>query len=280
LGFNWSDTLAGSSSNWLGGFGPVQQTNHWDWPGQNPTYTQNFQVNTILGPSTTIILTSSQFNVLTKAMERQAGFEMLSSPKVVTLSGRQAQISVSSIRPVVSAINPKALVFPGIKSVPGTNAVFITENVTTGPTVDVIPTVSVDGNSIELNVTFTVVEFLGYEPPKDKAAKIKVLVDGHYETVDQPRPKFRVNNLKSAARIWDGQTLLIAGPGFEEEKTTRGSWGRKKTETIKKKLVVCLTATIIDPAGNRVHAEDQLPFNPNAIPTQLPPQNNPHLQKF
>jgi len=38
-----------------------------------------------------------------------------------------------------------------------------------------------------------------------------------------------------------------------------------KTE---KQLMVFVTATIVDPAGNRAHSDDNLPFNPTTIPPQ------------
>jgi general secretion pathway protein D len=36
----------------------------------------------------------------------------------------------------------------------------------------------------------------------------------------------------------------------------------------KKNLMIFVTATIVDPAGNRVHSDDELPFNPVTIPAQ------------
>ncbi|HEY4414436.1 MAG TPA: hypothetical protein VGO57_01995, partial [Verrucomicrobiae bacterium] len=41
--------------------------------------------------------------------------------------------------------------------------------------------------------------------------------------------------------------------------------------TVKKNLMIFVTATIVDPAGNRVHSDDDLPFAQNAVPTQ--PEN-------
>ncbi|MES1181076.1 MAG: hypothetical protein ABUL66_04365, partial [Verrucomicrobiota bacterium] len=38
--------------------------------------------------------------------------------------------------------------------------------------------------------------------------------------------------------------------------------------TVKKNLMIFVTATIVDPAGNRVHSNDELPF----IQTGIPPQ--------
>ena len=35
--------------------------------------------------------------------------------------------------------------------------------------------------------------------------------------------------------------------------------------------MIFVTATIVDPAGNRVHSDDELPFNP---PSAVPAQNN------
>jgi len=39
-------------------------------------------------------------------------------------------------------------------------------------------------------------------------------------------------------------------------------------QDIKKKLMIFVTATIVDPAGNRLHSDDELPFTQNAIPAQ------------
>jgi general secretion pathway protein D len=39
---------------------------------------------------------------------------------------------------------------------------------------------------------------------------------------------------------------------------------------VKKNLMIFVTATIVDPAGNRLHSDDELPFAQNAIPPQPP----------
>jgi general secretion pathway protein D len=38
----------------------------------------------------------------------------------------------------------------------------------------------------------------------------------------------------------------------------------------KRNLMIFVTATMIDPAGNRVHSEDELPFAQGGIPQQPP----------
>jgi type II secretory pathway component GspD/PulD (secretin) len=40
--------------------------------------------------------------------------------------------------------------------------------------------------------------------------------------------------------------------------------------TRKKNLVIFVTPTIIDPAGNRFHSEDEMPFAQTGIPPQKP----------
>jgi type II secretory pathway component GspD/PulD (secretin) len=44
----------------------------------------------------------------------------------------------------------------------------------------------------------------------------------------------------------------------------------QSSSTSKKNLLIFVTPTIIDPAGNRVHTPDSLPYDPNTIPVQKP----------
>jgi general secretion pathway protein D len=39
-------------------------------------------------------------------------------------------------------------------------------------------------------------------------------------------------------------------------------------QTQKDNLMIFVTATIVDPAGNRVHSDDDLPFAQNSVPAQ------------
>ena len=42
----------------------------------------------------------------------------------------------------------------------------------------------------------------------------------------------------------------------------------ESSSTSKQNLMIFVTPTIIDPAGNRYHTEDEMPFAQTAIPTQ------------
>ena len=59
--------------------------------------------------------------------------------------------------------------------------------------------------------------------------------------------------LTAQANILDGQAIVLA-PNNSSDGRTR--------------LLVIVTTTIVDAAGNRVHAQNKLPFNPSTIPPQ------------
>jgi beta-lactamase regulating signal transducer with metallopeptidase domain len=121
------------------------------------------------------ILGEMQFHRVFKGLKDAEGVNVLSSPKVTTLSGRAARISV----------NP-------------------------GPSVGVFATVQADGRTIHLATDV--------EIPSDKQRKLAEI------------------NASTEARVLDGQTLVFRP--IQKERN----------------IVVFLTPTIIDPAGNRVHS--------------------------
>ncbi len=273
-----------------------------DWAGKDVTNAHDVRVTAALGAQFRGILTEAQSKVVLRALEQRAGTDVLSAPKVATLSGRQAQIQVVDLKTYVMGIDPKAVTQPGKRPAGATNALrdpwgnpyiisqpgkrpegatnaspLLTAQVPTGPTLDVIPTVAADGYTIELKVIPTVTEFLGYDDPRmfqPQGGKSEALL---------PLPHFRVWQMETTARIWDGQTLVLGGLTSDEVQKTKdsvpvlgdlplvGSLFRSESQqSVKKRLLVFVTATIIDPAGNRVHFPGELPFDPNAVPPQGP----------
>ena len=59
-------------------------------------------------------------------------------------------------------------------------------------------------------------------------------------------------SLSAQVNMHDGQTVVLS----------------KAEKSSDKQLIVLVTATIVDPVGNRVHSADNLPFNPLLIPPQ------------
>ena len=172
-------------------------------------------------------------------------------------------------RPVAAQVVSQAPAVPTVQ--PATAAVPV------GPTLDVIPHVSADGYTIQLNLIPTTIEFLGYEDPGQFTTQVGQV------TAVLPLPRFRVRQVTTSTIVWDGQTIVLGGLISENVQKIRDKvpvlgdiplvgrlFRSEATATQKKNLVIFVTPTIIDPAGNRIHAEDNLPYDPNKLPTQMP----------
>jgi len=81
--------------------------------------------------------------------------------------------------------------------------------------------------------------------------------------------------------VWDQQTVVLGGLISENVNKVKdkvpvlgdlplvGRFFRSEaSSTQKKNLVIFVTPTIIDPAGNPVHTPDNLPFDPHFAPSQ------------
>jgi len=152
-----------------------------------------------------------------------------------------------------------------------------------GQTLDVVPYVSADGYTIQLHVVPTFTEFLGYDT--DNAREFQTVVPG-LPVQPTPLPRFRVRQVATSAVVWDGQTVVLGGLIAETARKSRekvpvlgdipfvGRLFRSETsDSTKKNLIIFVTPTIIDPAGNRVHSPDNLPYDPNRVPEQKPAAN-------
>lgn len=147
-----------------------------------------------------------------------------------------------------------------------------------GQVLDVVPYVSADGYTIELHVVPTFTEFLGYDT--DLAREFRTVIPG-VPVQDTPLPRFRARQVATSAVVWDGQTVVLGGLIAENVRKSRekvpvlgdipliGRFFRSETaDSTKKNLIIFVTPTIIDPAGNRIHSPDNLPYDPNRIPEQ------------
>src|SRR5207237_2861940 len=87
-----------------------------------------------------------------RAARRVAGADILTDPKVTTLSGRQTQIQAVKIKTIVNGVKPEALTSPGAQSTNGVPAQpYVTGQIPVGPTLDMIAYVAADGYTIQLS---------------------------------------------------------------------------------------------------------------------------------
>jgi type II secretory pathway component GspD/PulD (secretin) len=163
----------------------------------------------------------------------------------------------------------------------GTSAVVpIQQSIETGPVLDVVPIVLSDGYTINLTLIPSLTEFTGYSTPPPVPN-----VAGGLNVVQLPvvLPTFTVRQVITTVNVWDGQTVVLGGmitstTQSEKDKVPvigdipiLGRLFQSQTKTdVKNNLMVFVTASIVDPAGNRVHSEDELPFAQNSIPPQPP----------
>ncbi|KAB2665580.1 MAG: type II and III secretion system protein [Verrucomicrobia bacterium] len=238
------------------------------------------------------ILTDPQFRVAIRALEQRDGVDLLSAPKVTTLSGRQAQVSVVDARRIVLDVgsngnnnnSANASVQPtGTGQVIQQQAVgfnYTTGTLPFGPTLDVIPYVSSDDVSIQMSIIPAYTEFIGYDSPGD-FVPVQTGPGVAPVRAQLPLPHLRLRQVTTSAIVWDGQTVVLGGLIAEDVKKTRdkvpmlgdlpviGRLFRSEAAlNSKKNLLIFVTPTIIDPAGKRVNPPETLPFDPNTVPPQ------------
>jgi general secretion pathway protein D len=253
--------------------------------------------------SLTGILTDPQFKVVIRALEQRDGVDLLSAPKVTTLSGRQAHVEVSDVRTIATGLNNQGggggggggqggggggggiggggvgnnvnqaainLIIPGTVSQPF------------GPVLDVVPYVSADDETIQMTILPTITEFVGYDDPGPFVPQILGLTSGSSpisRTSVLPLPRLRVRMLTTSAIVWDGQTVALGGLIAEDNVKSRDKvpvlgdipvLGRlfrsENSRTVKKNLMIFVTATILDAGGKRVHDPENAPYDPTTTP--------------
>jgi type II secretory pathway component GspD/PulD (secretin) len=156
-----------------------------------------------------------------------------------------------------------------------------------GPILDVVPYISADGYTVQMTLIPTIKEFVGYDTESGKLFQTQAQsvggAVGNPLIQEQPLPIFRLRQIVTSAVVWDGQTIVLGGLISDNVSKTKDKvpvlgdlpmFGRlfrsEASSSQKKNLVIFVTPTIIDPAGNRVHSEEELPFAQNAIPPQPP----------
>jgi general secretion pathway protein D len=165
---------------------------------------------------------------------------------------------------------------------PGTSAITpITQSIETGPILDVVPYVLADGYTINLALIPSDTEFAGYQTPTLPQLSAGQVGNLNVTVLPTVFPSFTVRQLVTTVNVWDNQTVVLGGLITSSVNSTKDKvpiagdiplLGRlfqsQSKQTTKNNLMIFVTATIVDPAGSRVHSDDELPFANSSVPSQ------------
>jgi type II secretory pathway component GspD/PulD (secretin) len=221
-------------------------------PGNGPVWLP--AVSNAISIETIGTLSKEQFKAVEEKLQQCDGVDELTAPSVTTLSGRTAQITVVDITNIVTSAESK------LDDAGKTVTAFKTTEVPLGPMVDLLPIISEDGMKVEVTVTPSVVEFMGYD--KDSAT---VDMDGRLLAPAQlPLPHFRMRQMTADVSVASGNTIVLSGRDLDRailkdkvpvlgDVPLMGRLFRSTTTTLKKRrLVVFVTPTIINANGMAV----------------------------
>lgn len=184
------------------------------------------------------VLTGSRFKEILQEIENRHGADLLSESQVTTLTGRQAQFADVEVQTIPtntvgdganngSASQSKSAGLQNARITKKSDA----ETDPFGTTLDVVPSISDDGSTIQMNTIVTTTEFTGYESPE---------MPMYGDPPKLLQPHYRVRQFTDSRTIPDGATIALAGPS--------------STQT--NNLLIFVTPTVIDASGNPIHSKD------------------------
>jgi hypothetical protein len=111
-----------------------------------------------------------------------------------------------------------------------------------------------DGQTIALPVIASVVEFLGYAPSTNSVPAYNLAA--HEMDVPTVSPQFLVRSITNSVNLFDNQTVVFELKDHQVQTDAAPAdldGGQSKSLN---QVLVFISATIIDRAGNRVHEDE------------------------
>jgi len=217
------------------------------------------------------ILTNPELSVILHALEQQTGANLLSAPKVTTKSGSQAEIKVvqeliypTEYQQNIQSLGTTSSGNQSVTKVVVTPSAFETRD--TGVILTVTPTVGPDNETIDLAMVPQVVELSEWI---DYGSDVPTGDGNNTQHVPLNQPIFHSRSITTSISIWDGQTVVMGGLITEAQENTEdkipllgdiplvGYLFRSKTsQSVKKNLLIFVTANLVDPAGNKINKKE------------------------
>lgn len=227
-----------------------------------------------LGPAAGVlalagVFTNPQFQVVLRALNQKKGIDVLSAPKVTTKSGSSATVEIIREFRYPSEYEPPQIpqsTGGGTQPItPATPTSF--EMKPTGVRLEVEPTVGADNYTIDLRLVPEVTEFEGFINYGSPIVNRGVVVTDNVINY----PVFSERKVETSVSIYDGQTVVLGGLMREDvqkvnDKTPllgdiplAGTLFRSQADQhIKRNLVIFVTATLMDPAGQPLAADQMV----------------------
>jgi general secretion pathway protein D len=236
------------------------------------------------------VFTDPQFQVVIRALNQKKGVDLMSAPSVTTKSGQRATVEVvreflyptefdpPEIPQQFGAIGQTTLggglggtqsgSFPVTPTTPTTF-----EMRPVGVRMEVDPVLGADGYTIDLNLAPEVTEFEGFINYGSPIQTTSTNALGQpVPNVLTPniinQPVFSSRKVTTAVTIWDGQTVAMGGliredvQNVEDKIPVLGDipiLGRlfktKAEDHFKRNLMIFVTASVIDPSGQKVRQQ-------------------------
>jgi type II secretory pathway component GspD/PulD (secretin) len=203
---------------------------------------------------TEMLLTAPQTKVFLKALESNSDVDLVSEASVTTLSGRQTLIEVLPDSSELAMTNRQPFLDLGRIENSGS---LQTNPPPVGVQLEISPSAHADYSTIQLLGKAVATEFLGFDAP-ETPRRMDTHLDLQGDTVvngsrpgQLPLPRFRARTLTFNNTVYDGQTLVLSRIPADAAKSKDVAGQTKKT------LLVLITPTLIDPAGNRINKQDQ-----------------------
>jgi general secretion pathway protein D len=206
------------------------------------------------------VFTNPQFQVVLRALNQKKGIDVLSAPKVTTKSGSSATVEV-----VREFRYPEEYEPPQIPQITGFGTQPITPATPTtftmkpvGVRLEVEPTVGADNYTIDLRLLPEVTEFEGFINYGSPILNQGVVVTPNVINY----PVFSQRKVETSVSIYDGQTVALGGliredvqkvndktPLLGDVPLVGGLFRSQADQHIKRNLIIFVTATLMDPAG-------------------------------
>lgn len=222
------------------------------------------------------VLGDRAFGVLANLIDQVGGIDLLSAPKVTTKSRNAAKVEIiremrypTSFEP--PKFNGSPIVFDGqsaVLIVPPTPSDFQTQSI--GVILDVTPTAYPD-RRIDLELKPTVTDFEGFVNygSSVNVGSVDTDVVSVLTSYKIQQPVFNIRSITTKVQVIDGQTVVMGGLVREDRQELKDKvpllgdipfagklFQSSITKTIKRNLVIFVTARLIRPTGKPRFIQD------------------------